>query len=296
MKHSALATCLVVLVSIAAGRAHAYCRTSTCSTCPRDAETGCTIGGTPIAWPGACTSFSMNQAASQTVELENATALMREALATWQNARCGDAGEHPSIQVRDEFGPVLCARAEYNERHGNANLIVFRDDVWRYQGRSHELAATWVSFNDAGEIFDADMEINATRPLGLPESNPDVALGVIVDQHDLLSIMLHETGHFLGLDHTFVEGAVMQVTLPAATIRDQLSPDDEAAICAAYPPGRDAPACDYTPHGGFAPACGPEPVADGCRIAPDARAGRLAPLVASIALVSLWGRRKRVRR
>ena len=54
----AAATCAsFALIAIFCSHAHAYCRTSTCSSCPRDATTGCTIGGTPIRWGQASSLY-----------------------------------------------------------------------------------------------------------------------------------------------------------------------------------------------------------------------------------------------
>lgn len=289
---SAAAAALALLAAVS-GTAHAYCRTSTCSSCARDAQTGCSVGGTPIAWPNACVSFSMQEAASSTIELERATALMREAFATWENARCGEAGDKPSIRISDAFGPALCTAAQYNTHAGNANVVLFRDDDWPYSGVGRELAATWVTVDGAGAILDADIEINATSPLSVPTAE-GLSLGVIVDQHDLLSIMVHEAGHFLGLDHSREEGSVMQAELSAAEVRTQLSADDEAAICEAYPPERDAAVCDYTPHGGFAPECAASAATSGCSVELPVRS-RSGTLTAAALAASLWILRRRRR-
>src|SRR6202008_2633994 len=194
------------LLAGAPDAAQAFCRTSTCPECPRDPRTGCTLGGTPIAWPNACLSFSVNHAASTAIDFDSATALMGEAFATWESARCGADAAPPSIRISPAFGPAQCAHPEYKPEAGNANLIVFRDRSWPYKGNGHELAATSLTFDDDGEIYDADVEINATGPLSLPLSEGVQAqelrlFGIIPDQHDLLSIMTHEAGHFLGLDH-----------------------------------------------------------------------------------------------
>jgi hypothetical protein len=283
----------LALTAAVSGTAHAYCRTSTCSSCARDAQTGCSLGGTPIAWPNACVSFSMQEAASSAIDLEHATALMREAFAIWENARCGEAGERPSIQISDAFGPALCATTQYNTRAGNANLVLFRDDDWPYSGEGRELAATWLTVDGQGVILDADIEINATSPLSVP-AEAGLSLGVIVDQHDLLSIMVHEAGHFLGLDHSREDGSVMLAELSAAEVRTQLSADDEAAICAAYPPERDAATCDYTPRGGFAPECAANAAASGCSVELPGRSGG-GTLVAAALVSCVWLVRKRRR-
>jgi hypothetical protein len=296
---------LALGASVWPSAARAFCRTSTCTDCPRDPATGCVVGGTPIAWPDACLSFSMNHAASAQIDVEGATALMIEAFATWEGARCGSDDAPPSVRISHAFGPARCAQPEYNPHGGNANLIVFRDDAWPYTSKNYELAATTLTVHDDGSIYDADVEINATRPLTLPLPEGvqafgifpgDRAFGIIPDeQHDLLSIMIHEAGHFLGLDHSREENSVMQAELTPREVRTQLTADDVAAICAVYPPDRGAPACDPTPHGGFASACDSTPLRGGCSLQPQARAHRVEPaLLAS--LVSLLHFRRLRRR
>jgi hypothetical protein len=236
----------------------------------------------------------MDESASDLIDLELATALMREAFATWESARCGDAGEHPSISLSDAFGPAMCGTAQYNARGGNANLITFRDDSWPYAEAGHELAATWLTLDAQGVIYDADIEINSTEPLAVPVTDAGLALGVIVGQHDLPSIMLHEAGHFLGLDHSRSESAVMQAELSPGEMRTTLSADDEAAICAVYPPTATEQACDYAPRGGFSAECAAVPTG-GCSAQPLARpTGPWA--IAFFGAALLWLRPRRSRR
>ena len=71
---------------------------------------------------------------------------------------------------------VACRRHEYNAGQGNANIILFHDEVWPYQGTSNTLALTTLTFNtDTGEIYDADMEINAVAS--------EVDITIMVVQH-----------------------------------------------------------------------------------------------------------------
>jgi hypothetical protein len=237
----------------------------------------------------------MNQAGSAVVELDRATALMREAFATWESARCGDKGETPSISFSDAFGPAMCSSAQYNAHAGNANLVTFQDVSWPYAEPGHELAATWLTVDAHGAIYDADIEINATEPLSVPVTEGDLALGVITNQHDLASIMLHEAGHFLGLDHSRFEGSVMQAELGPGEVRAVLSADDVAAVCAAYPPAEVSAECDYTPRGGFASECAAAPTA-GCSVTLRRQPSGAAMAALGATLVGLLSRRSRRRR
>jgi hypothetical protein len=54
----------------------------------------------------------------------------------------------------------------------------------------------------------------------------------------VMSIALHEAGHFLGIAHATDPNAVMTEEVDDDTMaRTELTADDAAAICAAYPPG-----------------------------------------------------------
>jgi hypothetical protein len=282
----ALAFALAVMVWPNAARA--FCRTSTCTDCPRDPPTGCTIGGRPIAWPHACVSFSLSQSASDSIDVAAASVMMGEAFAVWESARCGSDEAAPSIRISPAFGPAVCAKPQYNPESGNANLVVFRDRSWPYTSKNNELAATTLTFDGDGVIYDADVEINATGPLHVSmsenvQAEPLVQFGIIPDQHDLLSIMIHEAGHFLGLDHSREEGSIMLAELAPGEVRTQLTADDVAAICEAYPPDRVTPACDFEPRGGFASACDSSPVSGGCSLQPQAHTSGLGfTLLASL--------------
>lgn len=141
---------LVVTATSSPNETRAFCRTSTCTDCPRDPPTGCTIGGTP----DACVSFSMHQAASDAIELGAATALTAEAFAFWESARWGSDETPASIQVSSTFGPAVCGRPQYNPSSGNTT-------------KGNELGSTSVTFARDGSIYDADVEINATGPVTL---------------------------------------------------------------------------------------------------------------------------------
>ena len=245
---------VALAATTATGRASAYCRTTTCPTCPFD-ENGCPTE-LPIAWPSSCVSFSMQYSASKQIDLATATDVMEKAFAVWQDVSCGEGLGPPAIHVDQHFGNASCTLHEYNQTDANANIVMFRDDRWPYEGSTNVLGLTTVTYSRrTGAIFDVDMEINSTQRLSVEEPVPPTA-------YDLQSIVTHEAGHFLGLAHSTVLTATMwpQYTSGTQSFR-MLDPDDIAGLCAVFPP--DAPAkCDATPRQGFSPACGIFPSGD----------------------------------
>lgn len=236
--------------------AHAYCRTASCANkvigarCSPELPSDC---GVALFWPGGCAGYSLQKDASSQIDLESFGAIVDRAFASWQGAVCD--GSPVGLDVVTQ-GRVSCDTPEYIPTGANANVIQFRDGDWPYASKN-VLALTTVTFNlDTGEIRDADMEIN-TAENTFSTGDTDVTF-------DLLSVVTHEAGHFLGLSHSDQREATMVGDYPpmSLTLRD-LSADDLAGICAIYPPG-DVSECDPTPRGGLGDACGsPAKVPDG---------------------------------
>jgi hypothetical protein len=241
-----------ILVAAAAG---AYCRTSVCSegsphtaaVCVPVQPTDC---GTPIAWPVAspCVEFSVQQAGSpkRGITAAQTAQVMTSAFAQWTGAAC--TGGTPHIEVTE--GPeVVCDDHEYNQTAGNANVILYHDDIWPYEGSSNTLALTTVTYDlDTAVIYDADMELNS--------ADNDFTLGDADVDFDLLSIVTHESGHFLGMAHSADPNATMwPVYNEHSTNLREISPDDIAGICSIYPPAGAISGCDSTPRHGFSAYC-----------------------------------------
>jgi hypothetical protein len=127
---------------------------------------------------------------------------------------------------------------------------MFRDDSWPYTGADDALALTTLSYNPAtGEIYDADIELNTHGTnFTLDEVTPPI-------QADFQSIMTHEVGHFLGLDHSRVGMTTMREHYDGTLEFRSLDPDDIAGVCAIYPPGR-ALSGKCEPRHGFSGKCG----------------------------------------
>jgi hypothetical protein len=296
--HRAPAIFALVATCILVGRpAASFCRTTTCAECPTD-NNGCTVGGIPISWPQTCVSFSVQRDGSRIADYALAEKLVRSAFASWQSAHCGEGGgDTPSISLADPFGPALCSEHEYNVGRSNANTIVFHDDAWPYGTNVLSiLALTTVTYDkNSGDIYDADLEINGTQPLSTDTP-------VLPAHFDLFSILMHETGHFLGLAHSLDVSSVMQ---PSYITGDdsfrRLGSDDEAGICQVYRPDFPFASCDFTPRYGFSPDCAiAVNVGQGCAVsgglAPKEgeRSGRTTIIALALALGSLARRRQKV--
>lgn len=244
--------------------ARAFCRTTT-EKAPPDYDatvSGCWAPGVPLFWRNACLGYSMHRSASRKISYEDASNALSTAFTRWTGATCptdGTGRSRTSIDVRD-LGPADCGKVEYKSGVANQNVVVFRDETWKY-GKT-VLGLTTVVYNpETGEIYNADMEINTLDMDPLAVRDP-----VAPDAYDFASVVAHEAGHFLGIAHSDVRGATMYARYDQGqTSMRNLSPDDVAAICTVYRPDGDravlngkitqAPQCDPTPRGGYSPQC-----------------------------------------
>ncbi len=254
--------------------AAAFCRTTTCNpnwTCQDHPEDccisdgfGCDINGEPISWPTSCVSFNVDEAGSplRNISANELSSVLDEAYDQWLSANCGAGG--PISIALENRGESECAPHEFNENPGdrNANIWMFRDDSDDSDGASIEanmgldaatLAVAIVSFNPkTAEIYDVDVELNSNLA---PFTKTEGEAGAVID---LASVVTHEAGHFLGLDHSGAFGATMGSGYDPGSIDARtLTDDDIAGICAIYPGGRgiseDNQTCE--PRGTYSPKC-----------------------------------------
>lgn len=260
-----------LLASLPVANAGAFCRTTTCDPeLERDAcapVEGCPTRGEPLFWPDACVTYAVQLRGSplRGVDAYEADQVMRRAFTAWLGTECAGGGK-PSLGVVP-LGGASCDQVEFNPpemgRGGapNANLVIFRDDVWPYPDRRFVIARTSITFDaQTGAIYDADIEVNSLQN----ELTTDDAFVI----NDLQAILTHEVGHFLGLDHSGVEHATMRANYDLSNLGARtLSSDDQAGICSIYSPLEPsaAPSCpgDTGPRHGFSRDCGSDARADG---------------------------------
>ena len=238
MRVSWISAAVLVSIVVASGNAGAFCRTTT-SSIPADYDPtvrGCWTQGTPIAWLwDQKVPFELDASASRQVSLADATEAADQAFARWTDVQCPGGGS-PNVTAFDD-GPLSASQVAADcgvtpcdpTQPGSYHLVVFRDDGWAYDDPTSTLALTTVTYGvDSAVLFDAEIEINShDHTLSTTLPTPPGAF-------DLQTILTHEAGHFLGLAHATNDSAVMYAYY-AQDSRD-LTADDIAGLCAAYPP------------------------------------------------------------
>lgn len=221
---------------------------------------------------------------SRDISAKTTAALARRSFRRWLTADCD--GEPVALQAA-YFGLASCGEPEYNQTSPNANVILFRDTDWPYDDTFSTLAFTEVTFNtETGELYDADIEINSFAQR-FTTGDDEVII-------DLDSVLTHEIGHFLGLDHNNenLEATMSPVYHDGETSGRSLSDDDIAGICEVYPMGRETTSNECIPRHGFSRLCEAN-ASSGCglsRRVPPASGAWLALL--ALTLLRPLGRRR----
>jgi hypothetical protein len=256
-----LAAACAAIVCLAGARATAFCRTTTCDPnvdCEYDSA-GCTVNGEALFWGSTCVSFGVQAAGSakRGIRFDTAHDLIAGAFEKWAGVDCASGG--PEIEIAD-LGDLECRTAEYNQAFGNANIWMFRDRDWPYEGPNATLALTIITYNpDTGEIYDADIEVNSW--------GQDVTVGDTDVEADLESIVTHESGHFLGLSHSRALGSTMIAGYTTGTTDLRtLGDDDVAGMCRIYDPDDAPSSSSCVPRHGFSAQCADAQESGGCRL------------------------------
>lgn len=143
-----------------------------------------------------------------------------------------------TADVTNELAAVQAAHqtwnadpADFNFTYGGAasNAAPANDGVnqIRWGTTNGSLATTTIWFNTTtGDISEADCVFDDSFTWSTANPTP-------AGQTDIESVMLHEFGHMLGLDHS-TPPAIMQPTIPSGTQRRALNADDQQGVQAIY--------------------------------------------------------------
>jgi hypothetical protein len=290
-------------VMFAAADAQAFCRSTTCRStaekeCPKD-EDGCVTSGKKLIWNTSCLGFAIQEDGTRLLDLEGqAVPALKAAFGAWSGVAC-PSGKPATLNFTAPKDYIACKKSQYNPQGKNVNVVFFQDDTWNYRGLDATLAKTSVTYNDdTGEIYDADIEVNAAKNVLTTSTDPSKA------QYDLQAIMTHEVGHFIGIAHSANSSAVMFASYsPGSLTQRTLTDDDIDAVCAIYPPTR-AVECNAEPKGGYSAQCddtsgsssGGSSSGGVCALGQSAPDGLLHGGLVVLGLAATLGRRRRSRK
>lgn len=167
-------------------------------------------------------SGGMTLNGSQAIPYATALSAMRSAFERWTStsATC-------STSMQFAFaGSTFNSPSGTNAVSGNDdnnNVILLGGSQWRYSSGTLGVTSTWTL---GGQLSDADMELNNNTDWG-----DNGAFAAI----DFESVVTHEAGHFIGIDHTTSANAIMNPAVSNGVIKRALLAPDLSDLCGMYP-------------------------------------------------------------
>jgi len=192
------------------------------------------VPGTPDHWPTNSFTYRLNPASATANtnikdQLTRSVAtVMQASFAAWTSA--------PGVTLSVTRG------ADDNSTTApttSENLIAFSCsdlNACDFQKEKQTLAVTITNTDNVGNITSGNMFFNQSQVFTTVSANASDK------EQDMQTVATHEAGHFFGLDHSGVVGAIM---FPVAPLQQsQLADDDVAGITSVYPATSDG----GTPH------------------------------------------------
>lgn len=212
-----------------------------------------TSTGQLVRWHQKEIRYHISSKISESIPGDNAEHPIIESFKTWQRP----LGNRLNLQ----FGGFVSGQEDaegFSPNGPNKNVLRWEKENWVHGNET--VAITLLTYvSTTGEIKDADIIFNEVNhrftvqssPLNdTPRTNPlnvDPNLPVF----DVGNVATHETGHFLGLNHSEHMGATMfATTLPGEVHKRDLHEDDKNGILALYANAEDtipAPTTETAP-------------------------------------------------
>jgi hypothetical protein len=141
----------------------------------------------------------------------------------------------PGAKIKFEFMGFIPA-AGLDTRYDNTNVVFWTKKTLFVNGGTENLTNrrgwTSVTYATDGSILDADIVLNAVQYQWFTDYNDTVNQGQFIE-----SIVTHEIGHLLGLDHSTAGGASVIDGGNGINTNSGLSADEVAAARYLYPDG-----------------------------------------------------------
>ena len=192
------------------------------------------------AWNQRCVPFWINND-SPMLLTDESEQLVQDSFEEWSNQDCTD------LNFRYAGGTSQGALFDPDSAQ-NKNVVLVvdtqaqADEVFDEPGL---LAITLTSFSvETGEIFDADIVMNAAEFRFETVTNVAACRGLTNPPFDLQNTLVHEIGHFIGFDHTPEPEATMFASAQACeTLKRDLAATDLDGVCTVYPTGSRPQTC-----------------------------------------------------
>ncbi|RMG15965.1 MAG: hypothetical protein D6729_11585, partial [Deltaproteobacteria bacterium] len=168
----------------------------------------------PVTW-------YVNQAGYSGMPLSQVEQILQDSMAVWSAPCCSDYTSTymgtTAAGMTNSSGQHVMGFIESNwpSTLGDVNTTIGVTPVQVWTNKC-TIAEADIIFNAVGFVF-----VN-----GSPSS---------MGQADLMSIAVHEMGHFLGLDHSYVNGSTMYPSYSGGIAERDLHQDDIDGVCALYP-------------------------------------------------------------
>lgn len=178
--------------------------------------------------PNTPVPYMLDPSGTKDVTDGSALAAIRNAFATWQAAPCSYL----------KFGETAWTESAVAAKDG-ANRVFFVQAPGGWTQPADELALTYVYYDTSTNLItDADVTVNNVN-FAFTTDSSQVGTGS-PQRADVATVVLHEIGHFLGLNHSNDPGAVMYASANKSVART-LAVDDIDGVCAIYSNGTAAP-------------------------------------------------------
>jgi hypothetical protein len=220
-RHSSLALMLLayLVVSFSAPQAKAFKLYTT------------DVTGEPLRWFVDNAEITFDDGNPGDVDRAQARQVVMDSFNTWSELPCEDEAKTqevvPFVFVDGGFVSGREVGHDASSDAANENLVIWVQSGWLHG--DEVLALTSLTYDTVnGQIVDADLELNDDKEFAFQPAG---------QQYDVANTVVHEVGHFLGLDHSSIQIATMfSQALPSETEKRDLTQDDRNGYCALYGP------------------------------------------------------------